>query len=109
MNSHMRHLLLKGGDDVKRNAPLVLTGLLICLFFLFNPSIAMANTETDAGVGFFGEYPEQPLEEGNEAPILDVLPQTGDQPPLLFLLGGVGCFLLAFVLIKHVKKTNLSY
>ncbi|RQW20317.1 LPXTG cell wall anchor domain-containing protein [Bacillus sp. C1-1] len=102
--NNFRHLFLKGGDDVKRNASLILTGLLICIVFLFTPSLTIANTETDAGVGFFGEYPEQPIEEGNELPILDVLPQTGDQTPLLSLLSGVACLLLAFVLIKHVYK-----
>ncbi|MFB4211551.1 LPXTG cell wall anchor domain-containing protein [Shouchella sp. JSM 1781072] len=103
MSDFKEYSLMKGGEDVKRNTPLLLIGLLLCVAFTFSPFITKADTETDAGVGFFGEYPEQPVEQVIDSP-LDVLPQTGDRSPLLIILSGFVCIAIAIVLFIRLKQ-----
>ncbi|MFS0786608.1 LPXTG cell wall anchor domain-containing protein [Shouchella sp. 1P09AA] len=103
MSNVKKYSLMKGGEDVKRKTPLLLIGLLLSVAFTFSPFITKADTETDAGIGFFGEYPEQPVEQVIDSP-LDVLPQTGDRSPLLIILSGFVSIAIAIVLFIRLKQ-----
>ncbi|WP_169871240.1 LPXTG cell wall anchor domain-containing protein [Shouchella patagoniensis] len=102
-NPRLLHAL-KEVRNVKQKTLLLLVGTLAVFAFL-SPHGMQAETETNAGVGFYGEYPtDSPIEDNNATAPLPVLPQTGDSSSFAFVLLGIGFLLAALVLIGCLIK-----
>lgn len=95
---------LKEVRNVIRKTFLLLVGTLAVVTLLMTNEM-QAETETDVGVGFYGEYPiHSPIEDDNVTAPLPVLPQTGDSSSFAYVLLGIGFLLTALVLIGCLIK-----